>query len=207
MMVTWLLIGITAVVSVMAFNRAYMMDRLRFNAYIILHQKEWYRFLSYGLVHADYIHLMVNMFVLYSFGEIVELYFDRYFGARSTIYFLLLYIGGLGFSTLYDFGVHREDPYFNAVGASGAVSAVVFSSILLYPAGKIYLFFIPIGIPAPLFGLLYLAYSAYMAKKAQDNIGHNAHFWGAVFGLVFTSILDFDIPAGFFRYLQAFMPF
>ena len=92
-------------------------------------------------------------------------------------------------SVLPSFGKHKDDPAYNAVGASGAVSAVVFASILFVPLGKIYLFFVPIGIPAFIFGGLYLIYSAYMAKRAKDNIGHDAHFWGALFGIVFTIAL------------------
>ena len=190
---TYLIIGITVVVSILAFNRQDLQDKLKFNAYLVLSRKEWYRFLSYGLVHADYMHLLINMFVLFSFGEIVETFFSHYFGPRAPVYYLLLYIGGLAFSTLYDFGAHKKDPWYNAVGASGAVSAVVFSSIMLYPSGKIFLFFIPLGIPSPIFGLLYLAYSFYMAKKARDNIGHSAHFFGAVFGVAFTVLLNTDI--------------
>jgi membrane associated rhomboid family serine protease len=131
-------------------------------------------------------HLLINMFVLYSFGNIVEEFFRHFFYIKGYVYFLLLYIGGIGFSTLFDFGKHKNDIYYNAVGASGAVSAIVFASIILYPAGKIFLFMIPVGIPAPLFGLIYLIYSAYMAKRGTGNIGHSAHFWGAIFGVVFT---------------------
>jgi membrane associated rhomboid family serine protease len=130
------------------------------------------------------------MFVLYSFGEIVEQFFIYYFEFKGYVYFLLLYLGGVGFSTLFDYGKYKNDIYYNAVGASGAVSAVVFASILLYPAGKIFLFFIPIGIPAPIFGILYLVYSAYMAKKGNSIIGHSAHFWGAIFGIVFTVAIN-----------------
>lgn len=198
---TYVIIAITVVVSLIAFNRADLFDKLKFNAYLIHKKREWYRFLSYGLVHADLMHLLINMFVLYSFGLIVEAYFKHYFGPRALVYYLLLYVGGIAFSTLYDFGKHKNDQYYNAIGASGAVSAVVFSSIILYPAGKIFLFFIPIGIPAPVFGILYLGFSAYMAKKAKDNIGHNAHFYGALFGIIFTILLDFDIARNFFMQL------
>lgn len=203
---TYFIIGITVIVSILAFNRPDLSNRLKFNAYLIHHNKQWYRFISYGLVHADYMHLMINMFVLFSFGDIVEIFFGEYFGSKASLYYLLLYLGGIGFSSLYDYGKHKNDQYYNAVGASGAVSAIVFSSILLYPSGKIFLFFIPIGIPAPLFGLIYLVYSAYMAKKAQDNIGHNAHFWGAVFGLVFTVLLDFRILETFLNQLLQIIP-
>ncbi len=187
---TIFLIGLTVLISILAFNRRDVFDKLKFNAYYIHKDKDWYRFLSYGLIHADWTHLLINMFVLYSFGEIVEQFFIYYFEFKGYVYFLLLYLGGVGFSTLFDYGKYKNDIYYNAVGASGAVSAVVFASILLYPAGKIFLFFIPIGIPAPIFGILYLVYSAYMAKKGNSIIGHSAHFWGAIFGIVFTVAIN-----------------
>jgi membrane associated rhomboid family serine protease len=183
---TLLLIAITVLISLVALSRIDVFDKMKFNAYLIHHNKEWYRFLSYGLIHADWMHLFINMFVLYSFGSIVEELFHHFFDLKAYIYFPLMYIGGIGFSTLFDFGKYKNDIYYNAVGASGAVSAVVFSSIILYPVGKIFLFLIPVGIPAPLFGLIYLVYSAYMARRGTGNIGHSAHFWGAIFGVVFT---------------------
>jgi membrane associated rhomboid family serine protease len=194
---TYIIIGITAIISILAFNNAELFDKLKFNAFYIQKERQWYRFLSYGLVHADWMHLFINMFVLYSFGEIVQTLFMQYFGDRGLVYYLLLYMGGLGFSTLFDFGKYKDDVFYNAVGASGAVSAIVFSSIILYPEGRIFLFFIPIGIPAPVFGILYLVYSAYMAKRGRDNIGHSAHFWGAVFGSIFTIAIDYHLFLSF----------
>ena len=196
---TIFLIALTVLISILAFNRRDIFDKLKFNAYYIHKDKDWYRFLSYGLIHADWTHLLINMFVLYSFGEIVEQFFIYYFEFKGYIYFLLLYLGGIGFSTLFDYGKYKNDIYYNAVGASGAVSAVVFASILLYPAGKIFLFFIPIGIPAPIFGILYLVYSAYSAKKGTGNIGHSAHLWGAIFGVVYTVAIN---PAFFLLFVN-----
>ncbi len=187
---TYLIIGITALVSIFAFNRRDIFDKLKFNAFYIRTDREWYRFLSYGLIHADWMHLLINMFVLYSFGGIVETLYKELFGLKGIAFYFLLYLGGIAFSTLWDFGKYKDNVFYNAVGASGAVSAIVFASILLYPQGKIFLFFIPIGIPAPIFGLLYLVYSAYMARRGSDNIGHSAHFWGAIFGIVFTIALE-----------------
>ena len=126
------------------------------------------------------------MFVLYSFGKVVTEAYFYYFDSRGYLFYLLLYVGGIVFSVLFDFGKHKNDMYYNAVGASGAVSAVLFASILIYPTGKLFLFPIPFPLPSVVFGVFYLVYSAVMARRAQDNIGHNAHFWGAVFGLVFT---------------------
>ncbi len=188
-MVLYLIIGITIIISLVAFNRRDIFDKLRFNAYAIKHDREGWRFFSYALLHADWIHLFINMFVLYSFGEVVWAYFLFLFEGKAILFFLLLYIGGVIFSVLIDFGIHKDNPNYAAVGASGAVSAVVFSSIILMPTAKLYLFFIPIPIPAAVFGILYLIYSAYQGKRGHDNVGHNAHFWGAVYGITFTIAL------------------
>ncbi len=186
---TIFIIIITAIISIWAFNNREVFDKLIFNAYEIKHKKEGWRFFSYALIHDGWSHLIINMLVLYSFGDIVEIFLKFYFGTKSYIYFFLLYIGGIIFSILFDFYKNKDNVYYNAVGASGAVSAIVFSSIILYPGGSIYLFFIPIPIPSAIFGILYLVYSAYMGKRAKDNVGHNAHFWGAIFGVIFTIIL------------------
>jgi membrane associated rhomboid family serine protease len=189
MSVTIVIILITAIVSVLAFNNRELFRRLVFSPYDIKHFKNSYRFLSYGLIHADWVHLLVNMLVLYSFGRVVELYYVDLFGNKGFLYYVLLYVGGISLSTLPSYGKHKDDYSYSAVGASGAVSAVVFASIIFDPLSKIYIFPLPIGIPAILFAFLYLAYSWYMGKKNIDNVGHDAHFWGAVFGFVFTIIL------------------
>lgn len=201
MIVTYVVIAISVITSLVAFNRPDIFDKLKFNAYAINKHKEWYRFFTYGIIHADYMHLFINMFVFYSFGGIVESVFQAYFDSQATLFYILLYVGGIAFSSLWDFGKYKNNSYYNAVGASGAVSAILFSSIILYPQGKIFLFFIPIGIPAPIFGILYLAYSAYMAKKGTDNVGHSAHFWGAIYGIVFTIALKPSLVILFFENL------
>ena len=198
-MITILLIVLSVGFSFFSFSNRDFFNKLKFNAYLINKYNEWYRFISYGLIHADWGHLLINMWVLYSFGSIAESNFEAYFEQTGRIFYLALYIGGIFISTIYDYLKHKDNAYYNAVGASGAVSAVVFASILFYPQGKIYLFLIPIGIPAPIFGILYLAYSAYMAKNANDNIGHSAHFWGAIFGIVFTIITIPEVVSHFFQ--------
>ncbi len=195
------LIVITGIVSFMAFSNRELFDKLKFNAWHIKRDNEWYRFISYALLHADWGHLLINMFVLWSFSNVVMTFFERDFGPIANLYFLLLYIGGIAFSTLYDYARQLNNIYYNAVGASGAVAAVVFSSIILYPVGSISFIFLPIGIPSWLFGILYLVYSVYMGKRNVDNIGHNAHFWGAVYGIVFTVVINPDYLKSFFWYL------
>jgi membrane associated rhomboid family serine protease len=196
-----IIVAATVVVSLIAFNNTALLERLKFNAFLIKHHKQSWRFLSYALVHAGFLHLFVNMWVLYSFGGIVEHNFIGLFGGRGYLYYILLYAGGVIFSTVFDFGKHKDDPYYSAVGASGAVSAIVFSSILFYPGGGIYIFPIPFALPSWLFGILYLVYSVYMGRKGADNIGHNAHFWGAIFGIIFTIIAVPGIINSFFEQL------
>jgi membrane associated rhomboid family serine protease len=200
-MINWFIIGLTVVISIMAFGNGELMDKLKFNAYRIKYSKESWRFFTYGLVHAGWMHLIVNMFVLWSFGDIVERFLVQNFGLKGELYFVLLYIAGLIFSTLVDFKNNKENIYYNAIGASGAVSAVVFASILIFPGGSIFVFPIPIPIPSWLFGILYLVYSAYMAKRGIDNVGHTAHFWGAVVGVVFMILVA---PHVFITFLNHF---
>lgn len=202
MSATLIIIIATVVVSLYAFNNRDVFYRMQFNAYQIHHRNEKHRFLSYGLIHADWVHLLINMFVLYSFGTLVEGFYQQLFGLKGFLLYILLYVGGIGFSVIFDYGKHKNNVHYNAVGASGAVSAVVFASILIHPMGKIYLFLIPFGIPAVIFGILYLIYSAYMSRRSSGNIGHSAHFWGAVFGLVFTLIMK---PALFQHFLDVIL--
>lgn len=161
-----------------------------FSPYLVKESKQHYRFFTYGLVHADWMHLLINMFVLNSFGKVVEFSFSHYFPSLGSYYYCLLYIFGLVISVVPAYGKNKENSWYAAVGASGAVSAVVFASIIMNPfQGGIMIFPIPISIPPALFGILYLIFSAYMAKRGKDNIGHDAHFWGAVFGIAFTIVL------------------
>ncbi len=198
---TILIIIITALVSFLAWRNDELFQKLKFNPYYIKQDKQWYRFFSYGLLHADWAHLLINMFVFWSFSDIVLHFFSMDFGNMAGFYFMLLYVGGVFFSSVFDYFKQQNNIYYSAVGASGAVAAVVFASIILYPNGEIFFFLIPIGIPSWIFGILYLVYSAYMGKRGGDNIGHNAHFWGAVFGVIFMMIINIDYIGRFFQQL------
>lgn len=197
MKITWIIIILTSVISIPAFSNRELFAKMRFNAYIIKESRQWYRFISYGLIHADWMHLLINMFVLYSFGEQVEMLFNYFFGLKGPILFIILYVTAIFISAYPSYEKHKNNSWYNAVGASGAVSAILFSSIICLPSSKIYLMFIPFPIPAAIFGILYLIYSAYMAKKAVDNIGHDAHFWGAVYGVAFTIVLKPSLALSF----------
>ncbi|MEO6901912.1 MAG: rhomboid family intramembrane serine protease [Bacteroidia bacterium] len=199
-MVTFLIIGITILVSLLAMENHTLKNKMMFNAYMINHRKEWYRFFSNGLIHADFMHLAFNMFTFYMFGRGVEQVYsnEQVFGEKGTLFFVLLYVGGLVMSSLYSYEKHKNDQYYNALGASGAVSAVVFAYILLAPTTKLGFLFIPIPIPAYLFGIIFLVIEYYLSKRGQSNIGHDAHIWGAVFGFVFTAILKPSLITQFF---------
>ena len=178
------LVIMTGIISYQAFNNPAMKQKLLFYPYSTHKNGEWYRFLTSGFVHADWTHLLVNLFVLYQFGKIVEYYFENLiFGqGLGKIVFILFYLSAIVVSSIPTYFQHQENAYYRALGASGATSAVVFVFILFHP----WEWFIFPPLPAILFGIGYLWYSSYMDKQGRDNIGHNAHLWGAVYGLVFV---------------------
>ena len=194
------IIAPTSIISLLAFKNIELFDKLKFNASHIFHSKEYSRFFSHGFVHADSMHLFINMFVLWSFGNYVLVEYHYFYRDLSNLFFIGLYFPALAFSSLSSFIKHRDNVYYNAVGASGAVSAVVFASIILNPGGEMRLFLVPFPLPSWLFGLLYLVFSAYMSKKEMDNIGHDAHFWGALYGMFYVFITIHDSLINFITY-------
>jgi membrane associated rhomboid family serine protease len=200
MSATILLVLITCVISFFAFQNHALRERLIFNPYVIHQRRQWFRFISSGMIHADWIHLLVNMFVLYTFGQIVEDDYKEIFEERGTYYFLLLYFGGMVLSVMPTFSKHKNNPGYNALGASGAVAAVVFAFILFHPMEKLYLYGL-IGLPGIIFGAIYLGYCYYAGRKQADYINHDAHFWGALFGILFTIVLKPQIVQIFLNQL------
>jgi len=189
---TILLIAITTVVSYAAFKNTSLMDRLQFNASKIIHKNEYHRLITHAFVHANWEHLFVNMIVLLSFGRVIEANFRYFFGDKEILYFFLLYFGGILFSNIYAIYKYRNNYFYNAVGASGAVSSVLFASIFLDPWNNIYFFGI-LPIPGIIFAGLYLVYSYQMSMKKNDNVAHDAHFLGALYGFVFPIFLNADL--------------
>lgn len=187
MSVTLIIIIITCIVSLPTMNNDDAKDKILFWPYRIKHNNEYLRFFSGAFVHADLMHLMFNMVTLYSFGMAIENFlYPVFFQGQSRILYVVLYALAIVFSGIPDFFKYQDIPSYRALGASGAVSAVIFSAILLEPTMPLRFFFIPVDIPGWLFGILFLGLSAYLAKRGGSNIGHSAHFWGGVFGLVFT---------------------
>lgn len=193
-MLTVIIIAITCIVSILCFNGTLNGNKLIFNAYQVWHRKEWYRMLTSGMIHSGWGHLFFNMLTLYFFGRVVEQYFSAAFGGViGTVLYVVLYVSALAISSLGDLVKYRNNWNYNALGASGAVSAVLFASILFAPKMGIYIYLIPIPVPGYIFAPLYLLYCWYMAKRNMDNIGHTAHFWGAVYGILFPIICKPDV--------------
>lgn len=201
---TVIIVIFTAIISILAFSRPELMNKFQFNPYQVYHRKQYYRLLTHGLLHADWIHLFINMLVLFSFGTAVEQYFQR-LEARGmlmfpTLAYLLLYVGAIIISSLTTLKKHKDNHWYNSVGASGGVSAVIFTSIFFAPWQNLLLYAI-IPIPGILFGILYLVYSNYMSKKGSDNINHDAHFIGALFGLIFPLFINIGLLGTFLEQL------
>ena len=194
------IILVTSVISILTFNRSELMARFQFNAYMIKHRNQWYRFITHAFLHADWMHLIVNMLVLYSFGQFVEMNLAFRFGENSPIIYLVLYFGAVIISSISTFQKHKDDHWYNAVGASGAVSAVMFSSVVFGPFMKIYLYGI-LPLPAILWAALYVAYSMYMGNRQSDNINHDAHLWGGFYGMLFTLIWSPSTAQDFIQHI------
>lgn len=186
-MLTLIIIVATVVISFSSFNNSRLFDKLSLKPYRVVHAREWYRIISHGFVHADWMHLFVNMFTFWSFGQYIEGAFE-YMGFGQWA-FLLLYFGGMIIASVNDLIRYRNASWYTSIGASGAVSAVLFTAIFLNPWDKILLFAV-VPVPGILFGVLYLFYCQYMARRGGDHINHNAHFYGAVYGFIFPVLLE-----------------
>lgn len=204
---TTILIGITAITSILAFNRYEMLDRWMFMPYRIRHRGEWDRFILSGFIHKDYVHLLFNMFTFYFFGRVVELFLGYTFGPLvGGILFVTFYLLGIIISDIPTYRKHQDDSYYRALGASGGTSATVFASIVIMPLSDICLFGI-ICLPGFILGILFLIYSYYQGKKGQDNINHDAHLYGAIFGIVSILIISPNSGLRFVEQIKDFSLF
>jgi membrane associated rhomboid family serine protease len=191
------IIAITAVVSFLAFSNGPLLERLILWPPAISRQNQYYRLVSYGLVHASPAHLLFNMITLYFFGQLMERVYEILIGPGG---FALFYVGALIVSILPSYFANRDNPNYRSLGASGAVSAVLFAFILLQPWATIYVFFLPV--PAIVFAALYIVYSIYMDRSAKGNVNHSAHLWGAAYGVALTLVLK---PALFSLFLASLL--
>lgn len=163
------------------------MDRLILWPRRMVDFKENYRLLSSGFIHLDYSHLLFNMLALFFIGQSVESYFSQF---SSPWIYVVMYLTGIIAASLPSYLKNKQNSNYRSLGASGGVAAVVFSFVYISPWSKLYLMFIPIGIYSLVFGILYLVFSAYMAKKSSDNVNHDAHFYGSIYGFLFTLAVD-----------------
>ena len=185
---TFIIIAITCLISYMAFNNPQLRANMLFVPAAVKERGEIYRFITHGFIHADFMHLLFNMYALYIFGGAAEYAFGILFGQTfGKLAFLLFYLAAIGASSYVVYMRHQGNYAYSALGASGAVAAVMWPYIMFAPWN----WFIFPPLPAILLGFGYIAYSHYSDKKGGTNIGHNAHLWGAIFGLVAYSVLCF----------------
>jgi len=193
---TLVIIAVTSIVSIMAFSNSRLLDQLILWPPAISRDKEYYRLLSYGLVHADPMHLFFNMFTLYFFGRVMEQLYNAVLGPFG---FVIFYAGALVASILPTYLRNRGNSRYRSLGASGAVSATLFAFILLQPWAQILVFVIPM--PAILFAVLYVVYEFWLERQGADNVNHNAHLWGAAYGVLFTIVMEPRVLGVFFSQL------
>jgi len=195
--VTLVILAITCLVSFVAFSHPRLLERLVLWPPAISRQHQYDRLLTCGLVHADFGHLLFNMFTFLSFGAYIERLFTPRIGALG---YALFYAGGVVLSALPSYLRHQDDVNYRSLGASGAVSAVLFAYILIRPWSMLLIFAIPV--PAIVFAVIYLVYTIYMDRRQTDRINHSAHLWGAVYGIVFTIVLEPRVLGRFFEQLM-----
>lgn len=195
--ITLILVIITVLVSIGGFSSQKIVDDLIFYPPAVSRNNQFYRFFSCGLIHADYGHLIFNMLALYLFGKGVEDAFVELMGSTGRYIYLFMYVSALLVSLLPTYFRNKNNHSYKSLGASGAVSAVIFAGLMLAPETEVYIFFIPIPIPGFIFAPLYLLISAIMDKRGGGNINHSAHIWGALYGLAFIIVagllIDYNV--------------
>lgn len=215
---TTIIVAANVILSFIGFQNREFLSKWVFNAYQVVHRKEYYRVVTHAFIHGSVLHLLFNMYVLYNFGNLIEAIFtnpkvfenlfpslDFWGTSRGYLYYVLLYFGGVLFATLPAIRKHQNNPGYNSLGASGAVSAVVLAFILLLPTVDMGILFIPIRIPAFILGAAYLTYEYFMSKRGQTGIAHDAHFWGALYGLVLLLILKPQFGMYFIQQISTFL--
>lgn len=194
-----ILIAVTCLISWIGFKDRSFLDRWLLNPYQARRRKRLAPYLSYGFVHADFTHLLFNMITLFFFGRAMEGFFAPHFGGFG---YYVFYLGGIVVSVLPSALPNRNNPNYATLGASGAVSAVLFAYILLQPLSLLFIYFVPV--PAILYAIGYVAYSIYLDKRGGDNVNHSAHLWGAAYGVLFTIVLEPGVLPAFLAKITNF---
>lgn len=195
MNITIILIVITVIISLLAFKNQKLMNDLILWPYLMKKNPiQNYRIISSGFIHADYMHLGFNMLTMYFFADAIEYYFNYY--NIPLLHLIILYIGAIIVANIPTTIKHASNNYYRSLGASGGVSSLVFAAVYLEPWNNIYIFF-AIPIPSIIFAFLYVGYCIYMDKKGGDNINHNAHLYGSIFGFLYM-LLFVDTSNGMY---------
>ena len=179
--ITLLLIAANVIFSMIGFSNKDFEGKMILWPYGIKRRQQYYRMITSGFLHADWMHLIFNMFTFFFFGSSLEVLLN-YYQLGGTIAYLAIYFGALIVSDLPSYFSHQDDPNYRALGASGAVSAVVFAAIVFDPWSSIYLYG-ALKLSALAYAILFIVYCVYMDKRGGDNVNHNAHLWGSIFGL------------------------
>lgn len=190
------IIAVTGLVSWLAFSNEKLLQQLLLWPPAVTRGRQFHRFLTYGFVHGDFMHLAFNMITLYFFGRLMEGFYGDYLGPLGFVGF---YLSALVVSALPSYLRHRHDPEYATLGASGAVSAVLFAFILLQPWQTIYVYVIPV--PAIIYAVLYVGYSIYAERRQADRINHSAHLAGAAYGVLFTVLMEPRVLVHFWQTL------
>jgi membrane associated rhomboid family serine protease len=209
MSVTLIIVIITAIISFTAFSNHKITNDLIFTPPAVSQHNQWYRFFSCALIHADIPHLAFNMLSLYSFGGFVENNFNYIFGRAGSLVYLAVYLISQFLCLLPTYIKNKDNYYYQSLGASGAVSAIIFAGIFLAPLQKVGILFIPFGIPGFIFGFIYLGITAYLDRKGGGRINHSAHLFGALAGVILLVIFGYvlspyDLVQNFLMQIKSF---
>lgn len=197
-MLTYAIIGVTVLVSWLAFNNPRLLDRLILWPPAIDRNRHYDRLLTHGFIHADWQHLLFNMITLFFFGRYIEPFFADYLGPLG---FLMFYLSAIVIAILPTYMRHRHDPSYRSLGASGGVSAVLFAYILINPWNLIFIFFLPV--PAIVYGVAFVGYSFWADRQGGGNTNHNAHLSGAIYGVLFMLLMEPRVGGVFLQRLMS----
>lgn len=204
--ITIIIIAVTVLVSLAAFNNSELFAKCLMNPFMIFKKGEYWRLLTSGFIHGSYIHLGFNMFTFYFFGRVVEQVFAQLMGGMGYIVYVLFYLSAILVSDLPTAWKKRGQINYNSLGASGAVSAMVFASILYFPLNDICLYGL-LCLPGFILGVVYVIYSYFSSKNSQDNINHEAHLFGAIYGVVFAIAIYPQSALGFVQQISSYQLF
>jgi len=200
---TLVLIFITTISSIYGWNNPSLQSKWMFNPYAVNHGKQYYRLLSSGFIHSNTMHLLFNMIALYFFGGVIERIYNTTFGKFGIAFYLITYLAGIIVANLKTLNKYKDSSFYNSLGASGGVASVLFASILYRPTVGICIYF-AFCMPAFILGAFYLVYSYYSGKRMGDNVNHDAHLFGSLFGIIFTTLLRPMVLVEFFQQILEF---